>query len=390
MAGDGWLPAGEAAARLGVKRETLYAYVARGQLRRRPSADGRRSEYAVDDLDRLGVRGHRGAPARREAIAVRSTLTRITPDGPRYRGHLAVDLAGSWTFEEVVALLWRTPEVAARPVAVPDAVHAAVSASLAGFADDLDPVLRLPVTVIAAAAVDPLRGDTRPGAVHVAGYRALAALVTAIGGRGGGPLAAQLARGWRGRAEDRTVRLLDATLVLLADHELAASTLAARAAASTRADPYAVVLAGLAVLGGSRHGTASRGAERALRAVHDGGEPDAAIARHVALDVTFGHPLYPDGDPRATRLFELVRAHGPARRVADVDAVLAAARDRGLPPPSVDLALAAVTHVLAAPVGTGGNLFALARTAGWSAHALEQQADGHLLRPRAVTPTADD
>lgn len=386
---DGWLETPAAAARLGLKRETLYAYAARGQLRQRRTSDGRRSEYAIADLDRLAIRGRRGAPARREAIAIRSAVTRIEARGPSYRGHLAVELATEVGFEEVVEVLWRTATPTSPTWPVPDAPHAAARAALSGLPSDLDPVLRLPVAVAAAASADPLRGEVRPSAVHVAGRGILTTMVAVMGGKGDGPLAARLARGLRGRAQARTRALLDTALVLLADHELAASTVAARAAASTRADPYAVVLAGLAVIGGGRHGTASRPVERTLRAVDAGATTAIALAEHDAAGAGFGHPLYPDGDPRATRLLEAVRQHGPATRVAHVDRVLAVAADRGLPPPNVDLALAAVSHVLDTPVGTGGVLFAIARTAGWIAHGLEQYDDGTLLRPRAVTAGSD-
>lgn len=383
----GWLGADDAAARLGVKVETLYAYAARGQVRRR-TRDGRRSEYAVDDLDRLAVRGRRGAAVRRAPLAVRSEVTVVDPEhGPTYRGQAATRLAGAMPFEEVAALLWQVDDEG--PWRAPRAAVTAGRGVLAVL-PDLGPVDRLPVLVTAAAAVDPLRHDRSPGAVVGAARGLLATLVaTAVdGGDDGtaGPLAARLARAVAPRRRGGA-RLLDAALVLLADHELAASTLAARAAASTRSGPYEVVLAGLAVVRGPRHGMASARLEGVLRRIGEGRDPLVALAEESGERAPgFGHPLYDGGDPRARRLLALVRELGPRTRVADVETLLHAALGRGLPPPDVDLALAAVTHVLGAPVGTGGLVFSLARTVGWVAHALEQYDQPGLLRPRAIAP----
>jgi len=99
-----------------------------------------------------------------------------------------------------------------------------------------------------------------------------------------------------------------------------------------------------------------------------------------------GQPLYPAGDPRAVRLLELVRAAAPpsSRRLREIDAYIEATRERGLPPPNVDLALAALAHVFALCRGASELIFALARIAGWIAHALEEYEHPSALRPRAV------
>jgi citrate synthase len=386
--GDGWLDAAAAADRLGVKVETLYAYVSRGELRRRRSVDGRRSEYAVADLDRLRDRARdRRGPRRPPGLELRSTVTTIDAEGPRYRGRLATELAGGSGFEEVAALLWQRPHRGtwrprAEAVATARAVRDALPRSTSRF--DL-----LPNLVAAAATADPLRRDRSPDAVVSAAEGLLATLVAVLAdgatpARAPDGIATALARELAPRRRGAAA-LVEASLVLLADHELAASTLAARTAASARSDPYDVVLAGLAVVRGTRHGAASTRLEDALATV-SGGPLDTLAAARGDAEVTpgFGHPLYPDGDPRAVRLLELVRNHAPSARLRDLDDVLAAAADRGLPAPNIDVALAAVTHVVGAPTGTGSVLFALARTVGWVAHALEQYAEPRLLRPRAV------
>jgi citrate synthase len=414
-----WLDAREAATRLGVKPATLYAYASRGQLRRRSAADGRRSEYLAADVAELAVRGRRARPVRPSDLVVPTAITELDASGPRYRGRSAVAEAGVSSFEQVAAHLWGADP--ARPWrARADALNAATSLPVQG-----EPVARLPGLVAAIRVADPLRDDLTPAAVAATGASLLATLATATSGpvttssststpvppsptvatsgsarpgsattspfagssaRGAG-IAARLGASWSGGTDTGAVALVDAALVLLADHELASSTLAARIAASARADPYAVVLAGMAVVSGARHGAASRPLESALREIAQGASVEAAIAEH-ALDqgrpVGFGHPLYPDGDPRARRLSELLDASPLGQRAAPFRELLRVAAERGTPPPSIDVALAGVTHAIGAPVGSGELLFTLARTAGWLAHAIEQYAEPQLLRPRAV------
>jgi citrate synthase len=184
------------------------------------------------------------------------------------------------------------------------------------------------------------------------------------------------------------VRLLDAALVMLADHELAASTFAVRTAAALRADPYGAIGAGLGVLGGALHGAVSVAAEALLREIAVEKNVATVIERHVRRGERLpgiGHPIYPDGDPRGGEILRLLRqAGGNRRRLADVDALLAAAQARGFPPPNVDLGVAAVAHVFGFARGTGELMFAFARMAGWIAHALEEYERPSRIRPRAV------
>ncbi|TDB96137.1 hypothetical protein E1267_41270, partial [Nonomuraea longispora] len=170
-------------------------------------------------------------------------------------------------------------------------------------------------------------------------------------------------------------------------HELAASTLAARVAASARADPYAVVQTGLGVLGGPLHGGASYGAERLLAEV---GEPCQA-ARVITDRVRrgervpgFGHRVYNNGDGRGGALLDLVKEAAPGHeRVAAGVAVLAEMRRRRLPERNIDFALAVLTAVGGMAAGAGEAIFAVARAAGWLAHAMEEYERGSLLRLRA-------
>jgi len=183
------------------------------------------------------------------------------------------------------------------------------------------------------------------------------------------------------------VRAVNAALVLLADHELATSTVAVRVAASTRADPYDAVLAGLGTIGGPLHAGASRLVHDLLAdAAERGPEPalDDAL-RFSGHAPGFGHTLYPGGDPRATRLAELSRRAGEARARRVVDGVVDAAARQGLPLPNIDLALGSLGWTLGATGDFGETVFTVARMAGWVAHYVEELAEPPLrFRARAV------
>ena len=185
-------------------------------------------------------------------------------------------------------------------------------------------------------------------------------------------------------ATPERVRLLDAALVLLADHELAASTLAARVAASTWADPYLVVQAGLAVLGGPLHGGAAAGARALVREVDDGVDAAEAIGRRLRdqqLIPGFGHRIYQDHDPRAEVLLGLLAS---THELPSEDAVVATMRDRGLPFANIDFAIAALAERHEMTEEAGEIIFAIARIAGWLAHATEEYPHRLRFRPHGV------
>src|SRR5215469_9055625 len=319
----GLLTAQEAADRLHVKPETLYAYVSRGLLRRERGPDGR-SRFALAEVDRLAGRGRRDRASRTE-LRIESALTAIEDDAIFYRGEDLFVLATSRTFEEVALFLWtgQFPEPRAWTADGPAlAAAAAVQAVLPAATLPLD---RLRVVVPALAALDPLRHEVGEDAVVVTGRRLVAALVDALPRSAGGlaPLRVRRAhpfsdsiatRLWAGlggvRPPAGAVEALNTALVLVADHELSVSTLAARMAASIAADPYAVVAVGLSALGGAMQAVASLAVEDLLAEVEEPGQAPGAIGERMRRGDRLpglGHRLYPGGDPRAPLLLELLR-----------------------------------------------------------------------------------
>jgi citrate synthase len=181
--------------------------------------------------------------------------------------------------------------------------------------------------------------------------------------------------------------VVNAALVLLADHDLAASTFAVRVAASTRADPYAVVSAGLGALRGPLHGGASVLARALLDDAAEVGAARAvgAILRDGRRVPGFGHKVYTGADPRATVLLELLAEVPGARRAVQLadDVCRETAHHTGKAP-NVDLALAALGAANGMAADAGEALMAVARVAGWLAHAAEEYQEAPLrFRPRA-------
>ncbi|MDF6018353.1 citrate synthase family protein [Streptomyces sp. JH34] len=387
----------EAAERLGVKPETVYAYVSRGQLTSRRTPGGRGSTFDAAEVDALARRTGRreNPPPATDGLVFRTGVTLIEPDRYYFRGVDATDLARRYGYEEVAEWIW-TGELrpGIRFTAAAESLAAArlTAASLPRHSSSTD---RLRAAVAAAAASDPLRFDLSPEAVLNSARSLIPTLVGALptagepdGGAGGdGSLAAQLWPKLSGRPADAaSLTVLDTALALLADHDLAASTLAARVAASTHAHPYAVVSAGLGVLEGPLHGAASGPAHRMLSEVVERGGAAPVVADHLRAGRRIpglGHRLYAGEDPRAAALFSLLDEMpqaGPALAAAR-DVVATTTRHTPLHA-NVDLALAVFSVACGLPVQTGETVFAVSRTAGWIAHAMEEYAERPLrMRP---------
>jgi len=413
-----WIGAAEAAERLGIKQASLYAYVSRGVLTRRREPDGRASMFDAGEVEELARRGRprrQGGRAGSAELVIESALTEITPATQRYRGYDATGLALSRSFEDVAMLLWtgslpghetewRVSATAGGPgggdvqeaagwTAVPAAI-AAGRAAQAALPPGTLPLERIQVIVPALAATDQFRLHLDPPAVVAAGKALISGITEALPSADGAgtasaeSVAARLATRLCPAPAARLIRVINAALILVADHELAASTLAARVAASMRADPYAVVSTGLGAMTGALHGGAALGAEIML-----GSAGTPADAPRVVGDVLrrgeklpgFGHFVYRDGDPRANLLLRLIAEYAPdSERLAVALAVTAEARRRALPDPNIEFALAVLAAVAGMVRGAGEAMFATGRTAGWLAHALEEYERNVPIRPRCV------
>jgi len=198
-------------------------------------------------------------------------------------------------------------------------------------------------------------------------------------------MAERLSRAWRRHPPAELVDAVDRALVLLADHELATSTLAVRVAASVRASPAAALTAGLAVVAGPLHGAASQAASELFERAAATSASDAVQRRLSRGDRLpgFGHTVYRRGDPRFAPLMDAIRRipadHG---RLQTVDAVIEEAGRSIGQLPNVDLALGALYHVARLPLDAP--IFAVARIAGWTAH-YDEELGERPVRFRGLT-----
>lgn len=369
-----WISLDEACRLLGVRAQTVYAYVSRGKLEVMPDpADTRRSLYRAEDVAGLAKRKQDGR--KHETLAanalfgaepsIPTALTAFFRGRPYYRGQDAVDLARTGTLEAVAGLLWGAEQAvdfsapASAPVSPPGRV--AAFTALAGL----------------AANGHSTRGRlTR--VLHIEAQNLVGQLANAFGARQGGsqPLHRRFAQGWKQTAP--MGELLRTALVLLADHELTSSAFATRIAASTGASLPACLLAGLTTLSGPLHGDATGRVRALFDEVERQGE-DRVVAHYLSNGLPlagFGHFLYPDGDPRAAALLALFE---PPRVIARF--IEKVTQQTGLLP-NIDVALVALVAHGRLPADAAFGLFATARSVGLLAHCMEQLDVVQVIRPR--------
>jgi len=371
----------EAARRLGVKVPTLYAYVSRGLLESHPDPARRGSLFDLDAIEALAARSRGGRQTATRLATITTAVTQLDQRlGPIYRGQAATGLARTSSFEEVAELLWQSEEPG--DWAAPDIGPCPLSQTLE----------RMRWALVLCGATDSLRSDLRPFAVARAARRATAALTDVVGPapRGEDPdasIAARLAARLGPTTTAVPTAAVNAALVLLADHELATSTMAVRVAASVRSDPYDALLAGLATLAGPLHGGASQQAYELLVVAERDGVPRALndVLREQGKLPGFGHAVYKSGDARFDALIALAEPLLGGERRAILDEVVALAAAHHVPLANCDLALAALSWGTGMPPDTGRTLFAVARIAGWAAHYMEELGEPPLrFRARAV------
>jgi len=383
----------EAARRLGVKLPTLYAYVSRGLLVSYPSDDSRRRRlFAVDEVEQLAHRSRGARQVESRLASVTTGITQLRDDGASYRGRLVAELASDSTFEDVADLLWR---------ADPDPSDWVATRLPRPPRLDTSDLLRW--IAVLCGAHDRLRADLREELVIRSARRLITTMVAAL------PAAATDATAPRAGAtaerlalhlvpSDMSVsrrrrlnRTVDVALVLLADHELATSTVAVRVAASTRADLYDAVLAGLGTLAGPLHGGASQLAYNLLVDAERQGVERAVneCLRWQRVLPGFGHAVYKHGDFRVAPLLQCFEQLARPEQRDLVAQLIELAHDHRVPAPNVDLALAAVAWATGMPTEAGRTIFTIARVAGWTAHYLEELGERPLrFRARAIYATA--
>jgi citrate synthase len=380
-----WISMDEACRQLGVRPQTVYAYVSRGKLEVAPDpADTRRSLYRAEDVAGLAKRKQAG---RKHETVATNTLFGVEPSiptalcaffrgRPYYRGQDAVGLARTAHVEDVAQLLWAAEQ------AVDFSSPKPPRATKAGAEPGPGRIAAFTALASLAATGHSTRGRlTR--VLHNEGQGLVGQLANAFGAAPGGePLHLRFAKGWKQTA--KVGDLLRTAMVLLVDHELTSSAFVARIAASTGASLPACLLAGLTTLSGPLHGDASGRVQALFSEVERLGE-DQVLAHYLSTGLPlagFGHHLYPDGDPRAAALLALFEPPKVIARFIEKATALTGLQ------PNIDVALAALVAHHRLPADAAFGLFATARSVGLLAHSLEQlgqlgqQGVAQVIRPR--------
>ncbi|HZC35527.1 MAG TPA: citrate synthase family protein [Chthoniobacterales bacterium] len=380
-----YLTSSEAAQMLNVSQATLYAYVSRGLIRSEPGANHRARIYHRLDLERLKERKKiRKEPSAEMSSALHwgnplleSGLTLIADGQLFYRGREATGLAATQNFFAVAVWFWT-----GNWVALPSTRSLPALKKRNG-----EPTIRFQKSLLRAAMTEPLGFDFSPTTVAENGIHVLSLFLQALTGQQNlnvRQAARELRKAWCPRKVDAD-RIIDAALILSMDHELNVSSFTARVVCSAGTSIYEIVSAALCALRGSRHGGGIERAAKLLVEMQGLASLREFLIRRVRAGIEisgFGHPLYPDGDPRAATLFDLLNKFfaTDARPWLEVVANAAKILKRK---PNIDLALAVCSLSLRLPPYAAFALFALGRTAGWIAHAAEQAESGKLIRPRA-------
>jgi citrate synthase len=384
-----YLSAREASAELAISPATLYAYVSRGLIRSEPSSDSRSHRYRAEDIRGLKERRTPSVEPRGfrsfdpELPVMDSAIATITEEGAIYRGVNCVDLAEKDTLEHAATLLWDVTGV--DPFAADNCPHVSDEMrAIAEAARRAAPIDRAIAVLALATSADPGAFTRAPEGRAMVGARILRLLVATMLNTtpSAEPLHEQIAKAWV-PDNNHAADLIRRALVLLADHELNASTFTVRCAASTGLNLYDSIIAGLAALKGPMHGGAGVLASRLVKTLVDH-DPEPVIRERVALGerfAGFGHGVYKRGDPRAMSLLNALTRAGAARKFTkEVPERIAEASGEFV---NIDYALAVLAHSLRLAPGSELTLFAMARAVGWIAHASEQLQYGRLIRPRA-------
>ena len=350
-----------------------------------------------------------------DVVATTSAICYL--DGDRgvlaYCGYDIHDLAQSATFEEVCFLLWhrRLPT---------RAELGDLQSQLAAARPLKEPIIRLMRSLPTVNGMDALRTvtsalahyesdveETSPGAQYRKAVRLTAQVgsVVATWGRlqaGGGPIAPDPVMGHAAnflymltgeRPNSTAIRAFDIALTLHADHELNASTFAARVAAATLTDIYSAVVAAIGTLKGPLHGGANAEVMKMLLELGQTASADRVddvirgkLTRKEKIP-GFGHRVYKTEDPRATHLRQMSRELGKrSGNTAWFDMsqrIEALVKGEKKLNPNVDFYSASTYYALGIPIDLYTPIFAVSRISGWTAHVLEQYANNRLIRPRA-------
>jgi citrate synthase len=390
-----YLSAQEAADELGVNLATLYAYVSRRMIRSEAVGGSKRTRrYNATDVQRLKDRkDQRQHPEKIAETALHfgtplidSAITLIADGRLYYRGLDATMLAQNHTIEQVAALIW-TGDIDVEISTFSDSSFGVLPPRcqvVLPYLQDLTTFERFQA-LLPLIAVDDLAAYGRSiSEIVQTGARILRYMTAIAANQDSVGIVEALVPD-----DPHAAKLVNAALILCADHELNVSAFTARCVASAESTPYDAVIAGLSALKGAKHGGNTELVERLFQDVRALGNVRTALASYLKGNLTdfipgFGHPLYPAGDPRGRTLLDMVRqAYPDLEVVIRAESIEKAVFDLKGQHANLDFALVTLANALRLPRGGAMTLFALGRTIGWIGHIIEQYETGQLIRPRA-------
>ncbi|MGH8383190.1 citrate synthase [Pseudomonas sp.] len=375
-----WISSSEALSMLNVRAQTLYANVSRGKIRtKRDPVDTRKSLYHSGDVARLCGR-HRGQRRLDDVVAevtgwghpiMTSSISTVKNGVLLYRGINAIDLARSWSLEDVASLLWQSQKFKISEPAFNASERIFYSAC---------PIEKTMQAVSSQMHLDPFTRAQPEINLKTNAIEILARVIYALFGgtpkKLEGSISQIACNFWEIPEAENSVR---EALCLLADHELNASTFATRVVISTGASFCSGIIAGLAALSGPLHGRVYTELNSLISRSNDiGTEPAIKEWTHKHNYIPgFGHPLYPEGDIRCKALLSSIPQNNRLQEIQKTVIHLTGEL------PNIDFALACLVEHYKLPSEAPIYLYIAARTVGWLAHAMEQSLEGKLIRPRA-------
>lgn len=404
--GPSYMARDEALAALAIKASTLYTYVSRGLIRSIPIEGSRQRQFSRVDVEELVGRSkaHEGGAARAQSVMrfgepiISTSITNVTSEGPVYRGHSAVELARAGvSFEAVTHLLWRGtlddelawPTIARSPL--PIALVAALELPLPP-----QDVLKLFSLIILALGLpsaglqENQSGSATASAQEIintlaccTGFLSHASTVPDIITSDGVAMTIGKALGATERVG--AARLINAAMILCADMELTPGTFAARIAASVGSDVYACLAAGMSAHDGGRGGRDTNRCEEFLLDKEQTVEQKLAHARQQGQRLPgFYYRIFPEGDPRARALIDLVKETIPlTAQAVDTLYLIERVETECENNAGIAAALVLMSAALGLPRHSAAAIWAIGRIAGQVAHIVEQRNEGFMLRPRA-------
>jgi citrate synthase len=412
VVGSDYVRSTEALAILAVKPQTLYSYVSRGLIRR-ICVDGKNSLYDRHDIRRLKARstarsGHGavagGSMQWGEPVLI-TGITEITDNGPRYREHLALELArAGYSFESVAEYLWMNGEITSSVQWHFDQSILRIIPKVAALAGAYPAIhmRQLLTEIVLLLCIEENQNHRVPEEfASLATARTLVqALCVPFGFLGryrqfvmpeeNESVAHYVLRAFGVDTSQSKIRVLNAALVLLADHEFSPATFAARIAASSGVDLHSCVGAALHVHFGSTLGLCCDRIEQVLQEASNASDKPEITSLPQVGPAGYSLPLYANGDPRAQEIIEL--ALSLTEHAAESRKALRTLRsaDDHLGATKLDAALVVLCRALGLQGQVAGGLLAISRSAGWVAHVIEQYKQGFMIRPRGKFKLTDE